>query len=139
MLVVLDPNIFVSALITPTGLARSVVQAGIEGRFEYAVCPTLLAELEGVALRPKIADLVAADAAGRFVTDVRGGARVEPDPQVQPISRDPNDDYLIALSVAVGAELLVTGDADLLDLTDPPVRIIGLRAFADLLGNGTAD
>ncbi|MHB8463698.1 MAG: putative toxin-antitoxin system toxin component, PIN family [Acidimicrobiales bacterium] len=134
MLVVLDPNIFVSALITPTGVARSVVQAGIEGRFEYAVCPRLLAELDDVARRPKIARLVAADAAGRFVTDVRGGARVEPDPQVEPISRDPNDDYLIALSIAVGAGVLVTGDADLLNLGDPPVRIIGLREFADLLG-----
>jgi hypothetical protein len=41
------------------------------------VCPRLLAELEEVARRPKIADLIAADAARRFVTDVRGGSRVE--------------------------------------------------------------
>ena len=115
-----------------------MVQAGIEGRFEYAVCPRLLAELEEVARRPKIANLVAADAVRRFVADVRGGARVEPDPWVESISRDPDDDYLVALSATVGAEFLVTGDADLLDVADPPMSIIGLRAFADLLDSAQA-
>lgn len=33
MLVVFDPNVIVSALITPAGIARRALQAGIEGRF----------------------------------------------------------------------------------------------------------
>jgi predicted nucleic acid-binding protein len=49
------------------------------------------------------------------------------------VSRDPSDDYLLALAIAVRADHLVTGDADLLDLTDPPVPITSLREFADLL------
>jgi PIN domain len=48
VLVVVDPNVVISALITPTGVARRVVQAGIEGRFSYVLCPQLLLELESV-------------------------------------------------------------------------------------------
>ncbi len=49
------------------------------------------------------------------------------------MSRDPDDDYLLALAGEHQAELIVTGDADLLDITDPPVPVIGLRAFLELL------
>jgi putative PIN family toxin of toxin-antitoxin system len=134
VLVVLDTGIYVSAAISPAGTARRVVQAGIEGRFDYAVCPTLLAELDDVLARPKIARLLPPDAAGRFVADVRGRARVEPDPaQPRRMTRDPKDDYLVALASAVRADRIVTGDADLLDLQDPPVVVVSLRSFADVL------
>ena len=128
-----DPNIFVSALITPKGGARQVVQAGIDGQFEYVICPILLDELERVSRRPKIASLVPGEAAVRFIADVRGGARLEADPEVRAISRDPTDDYLVALAVSINADHLVTGDKDLLDVAEPPVRITSLREFADLL------
>ncbi len=133
MLVVFDPNVFVSALITPKGRARQVVQAGIEGQFEYAICPTLLDELERVSRRPRIASLVPGETAARFIVDVRGGARLEPDPEVRAVSRDPADDYLVALAVSINADHLVTGDKDLLELAHPAVRITTLREFADLV------
>ena len=127
LLVVFDPNIFVSALVSPTGLARQVVQAGIEGRFGYVICPTLLGEFENVSRRPKIASLVPLDAAERFAADVRGGARMEDDPEVVPVSRDPKDDYLVALAVSVEADHLVTGDKDLLALAGPAVPVTSLQ------------
>lgn len=135
MLVVLDANIFVSAAIRPTSIARAVVQAGIAGRFDYAVCPTLLDEVVDVLGRQKISRLLPHDAAARFVVDVRGRARLETDPPNPPrVSRDPRDDYLVALAVSVGADAVVTGDADLLDLSDPPVPIMSLRSFVEALG-----
>jgi putative PIN family toxin of toxin-antitoxin system len=134
LLVILDTGIYVSAAISPAGVARRVVQAGIAGRFDYVVCPMLLAELDDVLARPKIARLLPSGAAGRFVADIRGRARLEPDP-VQPrqVTRDPRDDYLVALASAVDADWLVTGDADLLDLGEPPTPVASLRAFADRL------
>lgn len=134
MLVLLDTGIYVSAAISPTGVARRVVQAGIAGRFDYLVCPMLLAELDDVLARPKIARLLPSGAASRFIADIRGRARLEADP-VDPrrATRDPRDDYLVALAAAVTADWLVTGDADLLDLRDPPVPVASLRGFADLL------
>ena len=46
-------------------------------------------------------------------------------------SRDPGDDYLLALAAA-SAAVLVTGDTDVLALTDSPAR--SPRAFLEDLG-----
>jgi predicted nucleic acid-binding protein len=81
VLVVLDANVLVSAAITPRGVARHIVQAGIEGRFDYVTCPKLLYEVADVLGRLEISRLLPSSAAaGRFVADVRGRARIEPDP-----------------------------------------------------------
>jgi predicted nucleic acid-binding protein len=49
-------------------------------------------------------------------------------------SRDPGDDYLLALAASTGA-LLVTGDDDLLELGgEPPIHTP--RSFAALLHAG---
>ena len=46
------------------------------------------------------------------------------DPVAVSVSRDPKDDYLIALARQAGADCIVSGDADLSVLDDlvPPVR-----------------
>ena len=58
MLVVLDAGMFVSTAITPGGVASRIVIAGIEGRFEYLLCPKLVGELTDVLGRPKIVRMV---------------------------------------------------------------------------------
>jgi predicted nucleic acid-binding protein len=93
----------------------------------------LLDELERVSRRPKIASLVPGEFAAWFIADVRGGARLEADPDVRAVSRDPADDYLVALALSINADHFVTGDNDLLELAPPAVRITTLREFADLL------
>jgi predicted nucleic acid-binding protein len=55
--------------------------------------------------------------------------------EVEPVLRDPGDDYLLALARAGGAEAIITGDKDLLDhagALEP--RAIGARDACDLLG-----
>ena len=133
MLVVFDPNIFVSALITPKGRARQVVQAGIDGQFEYAICPMLLDELELVS-RPTENRQPRARR-GRGAAHRRCPWRRSPGGRSGRAScqSDPADDYLVALAVSINADQLVTGDKDLLDLADPPVQITSLREFADAL------
>src|SRR5437016_13469526 len=71
----------------------------------------LLAEFEATASRPRIASLLPVGIAERFLMDVQGAARMEPDPKVVSISRDPKDDYLVALAIAIDADHVVTGDA----------------------------
>ena len=58
MLVVLDAGVFVSAVITPGGVASSIVTASVEARFEYLLCLRLVGELVDVLSRPKIVRLV---------------------------------------------------------------------------------
>jgi len=50
---VLDPNVLVSALISPAGPPREIVGAWMQGRFDLVASPALLGELRDVLERPK--------------------------------------------------------------------------------------
>lgn len=122
------------AAITPGGVASQVVLAGIKGRYEYVLCPHLVDELTEVLGRPKFARRVSEDSAQRFLIDVCRGRPRGPDPaDVPPLSRDPDDDYLLALATESAAELLVTGNADLLEVASS-VPVLSVRAFLERLG-----
>lgn len=56
-----------------------------------------------------------------------------------PISlRDPDDERVLADAIAAGAEILVSGDQDLLVAADEsPIRILSPRAFLALARGGT--
>ena len=134
MLVVLDAGVFVSAAITPNGVASRIIAAAIEGHFEYLLCPQLVAEFTDVLSRPKITQRLSVAHRERFIADVVGVGREVGDPvEIQAVSRDPKDDYLLALAIEHAAEHVVTGDDDLLTLSGPPVPVLRLRAFLDLL------
>ena len=121
---VVDPGVLVSALITPLGPPAEILRALADGRVALVVCPHLLAELLGVLRRDRFRAYVTVDEAERYVAGIAARAETRPDPQtVVAITRDPKDDYLIALAGEAGVEAIVSGDADLLDLErlDPPV------------------
>jgi putative PIN family toxin of toxin-antitoxin system len=137
VLVVLDAGVFVSAVITPGGIASRIVTAGVEGRFDYLLCPRLVGELVDVLSRPKIVRLLRGGDRERFLTAVVAAGRDANDPTVVPaVSRDPDDDYLLALAHEHHAERIVTGDGDLLTVVDPSVPT-RLRDFLELLAANT--
>ena len=57
--------------------------------------------------------------------------RMEPQPLSAPVSRDPDDDHVLACAVAARADLIVTRDLDLLDLKT--FQNIPILAAADAL------
>jgi putative PIN family toxin of toxin-antitoxin system len=61
-----------------------------------------------------------------------------PVPLIPPI-RDPDDENILRSALATGAEVLVTGDRDLLDVADSisVLRIVSPRGFWELLRRGT--
>ncbi len=100
---------------------------------ELVICPLLLSEVARALAYPKLRSRVSEEEAEDLVELLRRAATVAPDP-VAPVrrSRDPDDDYLLALAEK-NAAVLVTGDRDLLVLSGAPVR--SPRAFADELAN----
>jgi uncharacterized protein len=122
---VVDPGVFVSALIGPPGSPPDVVvQAWIDDRVEVVASPALIAELRLVLMRPKFRRWFDESTARRLVERIERHATALPDVDSPPaITRDPADDYLVALARAAGAAALVSGDRDLLEagLDDPPV------------------
>jgi hypothetical protein len=81
----------------------------------------LIEELTDVLARPKFAPLVGEVDRARFLSAVVAVSHSVGDPaKIAALSRDPDDDYLLALAVEHRADWIVTGDRDLLALTSPP-------------------
>ena len=124
MRVVLDTNVLVSAAISQ-GSSHRIVKAwlGTEA-FELVVCQRLLDEVDHVLTkRPRLRRWITVPAAHLYLARLATAADIEPDPEPGPrLSRDPDDDYVIYLARGNGAEVIVTGDDDLLEWSEqePP-------------------
>lgn len=118
-------------------LATPIVEAAFANRYRLLVSDELLHELVSrVQRKPYVQShikttdpngLVEAFSVAAEHVDFSGTA-------IPKMVRDSDDDYLIALAVAGNADLIITGDHDVLAIADlTPFRILSRRAFADLL------
>jgi uncharacterized protein len=130
----------VSAALARSPDAPSVLtlDAALDGRIELVTSPALLQEIATVLARPRLQQYVSPADALRFVADLAAQAVLRSDPAGPhpAVCRDPNDDYLVALARARGADAIVTGDLDLLaiDPADIGIEIITPRQLVDRLG-----
>jgi uncharacterized protein len=130
---VLDVNVLISAILSPTGAPAHLVLAWQAGAFELIVSPALLAELARALGYPKLRRLVPASDADAYVDWLERSATVAHDPAGPPPVRavDPGDDYLIALAADQRA-MLVSGDRHLLALAEEVPVIAPARFVAAL-------
>ncbi len=133
MRAVLDPNVLIAAVLSASGAPASLLRRWLDGEFELVVSPLLLAELARALAYPKIrARLPVADADALVELLTRTATVMNDHKAPTRRSRDPGDDYLLALAEAAAA-VLVTGDRDLLDIAGVPVR--SPLALLDELGS----
>ena len=136
MRVVLDTNILVSALIVPGGPTDRVYRAWRDRRFVLVTSGEQLDEFRRVTRYPRLTQYIEPAAAGTMLNEVRKIAvfltRL---PRVE-LSRDPADDFLLAMARAGQADYLVTGDRrDLLTVgTFGTTRIVTTRQLLRELG-----
>lgn len=135
---VVDANTLVSGVGSRTKNTAPVliVDAMLDTDFEAVVCPRLLAEIARGLRKPYFRKRVPAERIDGIVAAVESIATIHPDPTaIEPLLRDPDDDYLVALAHQAGADAIVTGDKDLLEHPgglQPPA--IDARAACKLLG-----
>ena len=128
--VVLDVNVFVSALLRRDSTPARVLRAWEDGVYELIASPGLLDELERVLRRPHIARNIAPHTVGDLVTAIRQNAVLEDDqPSERYVPGDPDDDYLVSLALTAGVDAIVSGDAALLALDLERPRTLTPRAF----------
>ncbi len=118
MRLVLDTNTALSGLLWG-GTPGRLIDAAEAGRIELTGSAALLAELQGVLSREKFARQLARR--GLTVSDVFDGYAalvviVIPANITPTVTRDPSDDQVLAAASAAQADLIVSGDAHLLDL-----------------------
>lgn len=116
--IVLDTNVLIAGLLW-RGTPGRLLEMARDGAVMLATSVVLLDELAEVLKRQKFAAMLArVDAAAMdLVDEMRALAEVfEAPPLAVPVCRDPDDDAVLAVALAADAELIVTGDADLLAL-----------------------
>lgn len=128
MRAVLDPNVVISAALSPSGAPAKVLTAWLEGRFEAIASPQMVHELARALAYPKLRKRIREEDVQALVRLVARGSVLRDDIDGPPrISPDPGDDYLVALAKENEA-VLVSGDRDLLSLA-PDLPVFTPRKF----------
>jgi len=136
--VVADPNVLVSAALTPGGVCADLLSRLLESPLELVASPLLLAEVEWVLRRPRF-DRLPPVLRASYVEFLRRITRSEADPRStgEPlVAADPRDDYLVRLTLAGDRRLLVSGDRHLLELAGE-YPIVAPRELLDRLARPT--
>ena len=136
MRVVLDTNVVASAFVQPLGNPRRILEAWEQGTFDVAVSEPILAEYREVLQRPRLArrhGLTDEEIDLALQTLRRISIYVDTTQPVQAVS-DPDDDKFVECALAAEAEMIVSGDVDLLQLgAYGGVQILTPAAFVSLL------
>ena len=133
MKVIFDCNIWVSFLIghhLPT--VRKMLTSPT---IEVYCCPQLMAEVVDVVSRDKIRRYTTNAEVEDLLRIIRAYClNVELSHEAKSAVRDPKDLYLLSLAEAIGADYLISGDADLLVLGQHGVtKLVKLSEFRSLL------
>lgn len=106
--VVLDSSVWISALLYPGNPSR-VVALATAGAFDLYISRSIRSEVLDVLSRPKFA--LSQAQVTRLLEDLDTVAlQVEPREHVFGVTPDPDDDHVLACTLAAGARYLVTGD-----------------------------
>lgn len=127
MRAVIDTNVLLSGLLWG-GAPHALIEHVRAGTLAMVSSPILLAELDEVIGRAKFDEILARSNTPheRSVAEMRQLAEViVPPPLPEPVCRDADDDHVLACALAAQADLIVSGDADLLDLREyQGIRIV---------------
>jgi putative PIN family toxin of toxin-antitoxin system len=128
--VFLDTNVLVSAFAT-RGVCADVLRV-VLAEHTLVTGQVILREL-GRVLRTRIG---LPPGAVREINEFLREYEVAPKPSARAAvpQRDPDDQWVVASAVESRADVLVTGDRDLLDIAaDAPIKIVDPRGFWDLV------
>lgn len=133
MKVIFDSNIWVSFLIGHRLQAMREILNNPD--VEVYCCPQLVAEVMDVVGREKIRKYVTHAETADLLRIIRAYCHsVELTRAADSLVRDPKDLYLLSLAETVGADCLVSGDADLLVLgMHKSMRIVKFAEFINLI------
>jgi uncharacterized protein len=134
MRVVLDTNVFIAALLVPTGAAAQVLLAWSEHRFVLLYSTELILELREVVARPRLRQRIKRYRVGALIRRIKvRGERVFNN-QNSVESKDPKDDFLMAIAQNGEADYLVSRDVEgVLEIELPGIQMITPEGLLGLL------
>jgi uncharacterized protein len=133
MRAVVDTGVFISALIKRQDTTRDVLLALRDGRFIMIYTTDILVEIIDVLGRPAFRSKyhIEPDHITALINLIRLRGDLVTSHRKITACRDPKDDKFLEAALAAGADCIVSGDADLLDLS--PFEIIPILRLAEFL------
>lgn len=114
---VIDSNVWIAALISPTGTARQLVDAVLDHGIDILMSESTFSELVSRLDRPKFERYREQEAWNLFLSELVELALWHEDAGTATgISRDADDDKFLALAMTGQADAIISGDSDLLEL-----------------------
>lgn len=140
MKVVLDANVYISALLSKRGAPKQIIDLWREEAFELLISEEILEEVARVLRYPRVAELhkLSEKEQEEFLTLLRDEATLIKPKHRLSVSSDETDNRYLECAVEGGAEVLVTGDKQhLLPIKEyEGIAIISPAAFLILLQAG---
>lgn len=132
MQVVIDTNIWISFLIS--NLLKGLDDSILSGRVEVKICRQQLDEIIEVLRRPKFKKHFTEDDIAEFIYFLSKTASIINIRDEIKDCRDVKDNFILETAIVGNAELIVTGDKDLLELNPyHGVKIIPPKQFEKIL------
>jgi putative PIN family toxin of toxin-antitoxin system len=131
--VVFDSNIYVSALVMPGGVADHAIRAVTQAAVELFISRPIFDEVLGVMSRKFARAPEELARTALYLASL--AAIVAPARRIHMLTDEP-DNRVLECASAAGADLIVTGDREMLSLGAwEGIEIVSLRQFVDRLGS----
>ncbi len=141
MIVVLDTNVIISALLSTKGAPAEIFRRLEANQFDVVTSPPLISELERALTYPRVKKYLKFSPAeiNTFLKRLRTAAIVvDPQITVDVIEKDAADNRVLECALAGGASYIVSGNTHLLELKGYQQMVIlnprGFLAVLDLEG-----
>ena len=138
MIAVVDTNVIITALLSPSGPPAEIIDHWEADHFDVFTSPPLLSELKRALQYARVKKYLkrAPDKVAAFTTRLgRVATLVEPQFTLDVIEDDPADNPVLECAIAGGASYIVSGDDHLLGLKAyAGIIILSPAAFLPLLG-----
>ena len=135
--IVLDANVFVSALINPHGKPAQILNYVFENKIRLFTSPSIIEELQRVLSYPKLVKRhgLEKEELKKFVSDLLSiMALVEGKKAIDVIVEDPTDNNYLSCALDAKADFIVSGDMHLLNLREHEgTQIITPTQFLEML------
>jgi len=137
--IVIDTNVLISALLAPESTPGQAVTQAEDAGVLLASAETI-AEIEEVLARPRFDRYLSTATRAEFLKRYRIAVRRVIIGSAIRACRDPRDDKFLEVAIHGQADVIISGDEDLLCLNPfRTVRIVSPRGFLEFMGEHRAD
>jgi putative PIN family toxin of toxin-antitoxin system len=142
--VVLDTNVFVSALLVPDSPPARILEFALEGILRLVMSPGIIKEIGSVFNYPRLRKsmkkhrLTDAEVA-ETIFKILKIATITPGAEIAPgASQDPADDMVLSCAVEGQADFILSGDQDLIKLESYQlIKILTPATFLEMIAQRT--